>query len=203
MGLYERLVRLLRPLVRFFFPVTVVNCPEHLPERGLIVASNHLSNMDAVFLALFLPRPLTFLAKKELFHWPIVGSIVKRLDVIPLSRDGGDAAMVRLAARELKSGKVMTIFPQGRRLHHAPVKEEFKGGVGMLAVLSEADILPVAITTRHFRVRPFRKTVVSFGTLFSPALDSNLGKKEQALAISDRTFEEIYRLEESARELIG
>ena len=201
MTLYDRLVRTLGPLIRFVFPIRTVNLPETLPEEGLIVCPNHISFFDPLFLAITLPRPLTFMAKEELFTRPIIGPLVKGCDVIPLSRNGGDAAKLRLAVRELKAGKVFSIFPQGTRLRYPLKKEDFKGGAGMMATLSGAKILPVGIYAKNFKVRPFRKTYLVFGQVESFSFPEDMGKKEQAMYVTDRLFEKIYDLEKTAREL--
>lgn len=199
MTLYERLVKTLGPVIRFVFPIRVYNCPETLSDEGLIVCPNHISYFDPLFLAITLPRPLTFMAKEELFSQPIVGKIVKGCDVIPLSRNGGDAAKLRLAVRELKAGKIFSVFPQGTRLRHPLKKEEFKGGAAMMATLSGAKILPVGIYAKNFKVRPFRKTYIVFGEVESFAFPEDMGKKEQAMFVTDQLFEKISQLEEKAR----
>ena len=150
MTLYERLVRTLGPLVRFVFPIRTVNLPETLPEEGLIVCPNHISFFDPVFLAISLPRPLTFMAKEELFSRPIIGKIVKGCEVIPLSRNGGDAAKLRLAVRELKAGKVFSVFPQGTRHPKVdPRTTEVKNGAGMIAYRAKCSVIPVYIKTKN------------------------------------------------------
>lgn len=200
MTLYDRLVRTLGPLIRFLFPIRLIDLPETLPEEGLIVCPNHISFFDPLFLAITLPRPLTFMAKEELFSRPIVGYLVKGCDVIPLSRDGGDAAKLRLAVRELKAGKVFSLFPQGTRLRYPLRKEDFKAGVGMMAALSGAKVLPVGIYSKHFKVRPFRKTYLAFGEVEAFSFPEDLSKKEQALFVTDRIYERIAALEQKARE---
>lgn len=199
MALYDRLVRILGPVVRFVFPIRLLNLPKELPEEGLIVCPNHISFMDPVFLAVTLPRPLTFMAKEELFKKPLIGRIVKGCGVIPLSRNGGDAAKLRLAVRELKAGKVFSIFPQGTRLRHPLKKEEFKAGAGMMATLSGAKVLPVGIYSKNYKVRIFRKTYIAFGEVEEFTFPEDMGKKEQAVYVSDQIFERISVLEEQAR----
>ena len=201
MTLYDRLVRTLGPLIRFVYPIRLLNLPKELPEEGLIVCPNHISFFDPLFLAITLPRPLTFMAKEELFTRPVIGRLVKGCDVIPLSRNGGDAAKLRLAVRELKAGKVFSIFPQGTRLRHPLKKEEFKAGAGMMATLSGAKVLPVGIYAKNFTVRPFRKTYIVFGEIEQFSFPEEMGKKEQAVFVTDRIFERISELEEKAREL--
>lgn len=200
MTLYDRLVRTLGPLIRFVFPIRLLDLPKELPDEGLIVCPNHISFFDPLFLAITLPRPLTFMAKEELFTRPIVGYLVKGCGVIPLSRNGGDAAKLRLAVRELKAGKVFSIFPQGTRLRHPLKKEEFKAGAGMMATLSGAKVLPVGIYSKNFKVRPFRKTYIAFGEIEKFDFLEDMGKKEQAVYVSDQIYERIYALEEKARD---
>ncbi len=200
MTLYDRLVRTLGPVIRFVFPLRFIRLPETLPEEGLIICPNHISFFDPLFLAISLPRPLTFMAKEELFKRPVVSYIVKGCDVIPLSRDGGDAAKLRMAVRELKAGKVFSLFPQGTRCRYPLKKEDFKGGAGMMAVLSGVKILPVGIYSKNFKVRPFRKTYICFGEVEEFRADGDMGKKEQALYITESVFEKITVLEEEARQ---
>lgn len=203
MTLYDRLVRILGPVIRFVFPIRLLDLPKELPEEGLIVCPNHISFFDPLFLAITLPRPLTFMAKEELFKRPVVGYLVKGCDVIPLSRNGGDAAKLRLAVRELKAGKVFSIFPQGTRLRYPLRKEDFKAGVGMMTTLSGAKVLPVGIYSKNFKVRPFRKTYIAFGEIEAFDFPEDMGKKEQAVFVTDRIFERIFALEEKARNMAG
>lgn len=200
MSRYDQLVSFFRPLIRFFFPVRFVNLPESLPEEGLIVCPNHISFFDPLFLAISLPRNITFMAKEELFSRPIVGKWVKECGVIPLSRDGGDAAKLRQAVRELKSGKLFSLFPQGTRCRYPLKKEDFKAGVGMMAALSKAKVLPVGIYSKDYKVRLFRKTYVVFGEAEAFVSEEKMGLKEEAVAITDWLYQRISVLEEKAKE---
>ena len=202
MTLYDRLVRTLGPLIRFFFPVRFENLPETLPEEGLIICPNHISLFDPLFLAISLPRPLTFMAKEELFRRPIIGKCMVGCGVIPLTRSGGYAGKLRQAVRELKGGAVLSIFPQGTRCRYALKKEDFKAGAGMLSVLSGAKILPVGIYAKDYKVRLFRKTYVKFGEPIDCSAVEADGMKAKALAVTDRLYEEIARLEKDAQDLV-
>lgn len=201
MTLYDRLVRTLGPLIRFFFPVRFEDLPETLPDEGLIICPNHISFFDPLFLAISLPRPLTFMAKEELFTRPVIGKWMVGCGVIPLSRSGGDAAKLRQAVRELKNGAILSIFPQGTRCRYPLKKEDFKAGVGMLSVLSGAKILPVGIYSKNFKVRPFRKTYIKFGEISDFSAEEAEGMKAKALIICDKVYKEILSLEEAARHM--
>lgn len=199
MTLYDRLVGFFRPLISFFFPFRLLDKPDSLPEEGLIVCPNHISFFDPLFLAITLPRNITFMAKEELFTRPVIGNWVKGCGVIPLSRDGGDAAKLRQAVRELKSGKLFSLFPQGTRCRYPLKEEDFKAGVGMMAALSGAKILPVGIYTKNYKVRLFRRTYIQFGTPIQIQTPEGMGVKDKALYITKELYEHISRLEEKAR----
>ncbi|MBR4288312.1 MAG: 1-acyl-sn-glycerol-3-phosphate acyltransferase [Clostridia bacterium] len=201
MTLYDRLVRTLGPLIRFVFPVRFEDLPETLPDEGLIICPNHISFFDPLFLAISLPRPLTFMAKEELFTRPIIGKWMVGCGVIPLSRSGGDAAKLRQAVRELKNGAILSIFPQGTRCRYPLKKGDFKAGAGMLSVLSGAKVLPVGIYSKNFKVRPFRKTYIKFGEICDFSSDESDGLKAKAIAVCDQVYQEICRLEEIARNM--
>ncbi|MBP5288866.1 MAG: 1-acyl-sn-glycerol-3-phosphate acyltransferase [Clostridia bacterium] len=201
MTLYERLVGALRRVLRVFFRVRAIGLPEKLPEGGLIVCSNHSSNFDALFLAAALDRPITFMGKKSLLYVPIIRHIVRGVGMIPLSRDGGDAAKLRQAVRELKDGKLLVIFPQGRRFRKTPRGTPSHGGAGMMALLSGARIMPCAIVTRRYRVRPFCKVVLHFGEPKTYQVQGE-GRSEKARAVSDAAFEDICSLAEEAEKML-
>lgn len=199
MSLYEKLKRMARPLLTFFFRFRVIGLPESVPEGALVVCSNHISLLDPLFLAIALDRPLTFLGKKELFSVPVVRGIVKKVGMIPLSRDGGDAAKLRLAVRELREGKALAIYPQGRRIRRAPAETEFLGGVGMMQVLSGSRVLCAGIYAKKYRVFPFRKTVMAFEELTVPGPRPDQTRQELAMEVTELTRLSIVSLTEKAR----
>jgi 1-acyl-sn-glycerol-3-phosphate acyltransferase len=117
---------------------------ENVPRSGpLIVASNHLSYLDPVALGVGLPRMLTYLAKKQLFDIPVLGSIIRWCGAYPLDRDAGGVAAVRVALRVLKDGRAVGIFPEGTRNLKGSAGE--KGGAAFLAALSGAPVVPAAV----------------------------------------------------------
>ena len=69
----------------------------------------------------------------------------------------------------------------------------------MMAVLSGVKILPVGIYSKNFKVRPFRKTYIVFGEIEEFEFPEDMGKKDQAIFVTDRIFERISVLEEKAR----
>ena len=124
----------------------------HVPASGpLIIASNHLSFSDSIFMPLVVPRKVTFLAKSEYFTSPGPKVLLKKLTFIalgqvPVDRSGGrrsEAALIT-GLKVLAEGKCLGIYPEGTR---SPDGRLYKGrtGIARLAIESGAPIIPVAM----------------------------------------------------------
>ena len=124
----------------------------HVPASGpVIIASNHLSFSDSIFMPLVVPRKVTFLAKSEYFTSPGPKGLLKKLTFIalgqvPVDRSGGrrsEAALIT-GLKVLAEGKCLGIYPEGTR---SPDGRLYKGrtGIARLAIESGAPIIPVAM----------------------------------------------------------
>ena len=123
-----------------------------MPGNGpVIIASNHLSFSDSIFMPLVVPRKVTFLAKSEYFTSPGPKGLLKKLTFIalgqvPVDRSGGrrsEAALIT-GLKILGEGKCLGIYPEGTR---SPDGRLYKGrtGIARLAIESGAPIIPVAM----------------------------------------------------------
>jgi len=129
-------------------------------DGAVILACNHVSYFDPVVLGVGIQRPVTYLAKKELFAVPVLGRIITGLGAYSLDREAGGVAAVRAALRALKDGRCIGIFPEGGRNRDGSAQD--KGGAALLAALSGAPVVPAAITgTRD--PRQFRQIRVAYG----------------------------------------
>ncbi|MGZ5128145.1 MAG: lysophospholipid acyltransferase family protein [Actinomycetota bacterium] len=136
------------PPVRFWFDLRIEGL-EHIPATGpAIVACNHVSYLDpltnanAVMKAGRRPR---FLAKRDLFEIPVVGSAFRGANQIPVQRGRGDQTPLLLAEEALAGGEVVVIYPEGtvtKREDHLPM--DGKTGTIRLSLASGVPIVPLA-----------------------------------------------------------
>jgi 1-acyl-sn-glycerol-3-phosphate acyltransferase len=144
--MYWVLKAMLTPLLRFFFRVRVEGL-ENVPSKGpAILASNHLSFSDSIFLPLMLRRRITFVAKAEYFEDPKTAWFFRAVGQIPIKRGGGSASMRALESAQevLEAGGLFCIYPEGTR---SPDGRLYKGhtGVARLALRTKAPVLAVAM----------------------------------------------------------
>ncbi len=143
--LYRVLHAVLPALLNALYRPSVTGL-ENVPAEGpAILASNHLSTLDVVFMPARIPRPVYYLAKSEYFSGP-AKHLFKNLGVIPIARHGGEAGEESLRRGEevLASGSLLGIYPEGTR---SPDGRLHRGKTGpvRLALRTGAPIVPVAI----------------------------------------------------------
>ncbi len=144
---------------------------EHVPADGpAILASNHLSYADWLFMPLTLPRRVTFVAKAEYFTTPgIKGWFQKKFfsgaGQVPIDRSGATAAEGALSAakRILSQGELFGIYPEGTRSHDGRLYRG-KTGVARLALETKVPVIPIAVIGTDAIAPPGKK----FGSLTRP-----------------------------------
>lgn len=119
---------------------------EKVPSSGpLIVAANHHRYPDPVFVSMAVPRRIQWMAKKELFVFPLERFFFF-IGAFPVDRQKGGRAALRTALNLLAAGWALGIFPEGtRRKTYDNPEDAPKTGVAMLAARSGAPILPVFV----------------------------------------------------------
>ena len=143
---YWLLKAVLTPMLRFFFRVRVEGA-ENVPQKGAaILASNHLSFSDSIFLPLILRRRVTFVAKAEYFEDKKTAWFFRAVGQIPIKREGGSASERALtsACEVLTRSGLFGIYPEGTR---SPDGRLHRGhtGVARLALQTGAPVLAVAM----------------------------------------------------------
>jgi len=119
---------------------------QHVPHHGaVLIVANHSSLLDPPLVGAVSPRPLTFLAKAELFAVPGLGGLIRRLNAKPLRRAVADPSALRTAQRVLQEGGALLVFPEGTRGDEGVLREA-KPGAALLAIQTGAPVVPVYIS---------------------------------------------------------
>ena len=120
---------------------------EQVPMDGPVVyMGNHQGNFDINALSLAIPRQFSWIAKEELFRYPIFGAAMRRAGYIPLDRSDGRKALksIKQAADRIASGTSVVIFPEGTRTVDGSLLP-FKRGAFILAAKAGVPIVPFTI----------------------------------------------------------
>ena len=156
----------------FFFVFRIkITGKKNIPEGSpLVVCANHISLADPVFVAfsLGINRTPHTIGKSELFKSKIAKLLFQKgLNGIPINRGKADLGAIKAALSVLKSGGILVIFPEGRRVLNGD-DSEARTGAAMLSIKSKADILPIAIKDRPAFMRKIR---IVIGEPFTPQVD--------------------------------
>ena len=141
----------LSPILRLLFRPWVEGL-ENVPARGgAILASNHVSFSDSIFLPLVVPRRVTFLAKSEYFTGSgvkgrLTAAFFRAVGMVPIDRSGAEAseAALQTGKRILARGELLGIYPEGTRSHDGRLYRG-KTGVARLALEADVPVIPVAM----------------------------------------------------------
>ena len=199
---YRIMKAIVGPVLRLLFKVRVEGI-EHVPSGGpVILASNHLSFSDSIFLPLVLKRRVTFVAKAEYFEQRKTAWFFHMMGQIPIKRGGGAASQRALDAAEevLRADGVFGIYPEGTR---SPDGRLYKGrtGVARLALDCHAPVIAVAmIGTRE--AQPIGQVKPNFGSPITIKFSRPLHftrfetRRDDPLALRQITDEIMYELRE-------
>lgn len=146
---------------------------EKVPRGGALLLVNHQSFLDPLFVAAGMSRPVSYLARDNLFRVPGIGWLLSRTYVMPISRESAGTESLRLSINRCRQGYLVGIFPEGTRTTDGRVGD-FKPGFVAIARRSGVPVLPVGIagafesySRRHRFPRPGQIRVV-FGDPIPP-----------------------------------
>ncbi len=167
---------------------------ENVPLHGpLILACNHVAYLDPPALGCVTPRPVAYMAKKELFEIRFLGPLIRKLGAFPIDRTRGDIAAIKAAIRMLKTGMALGIFPEGTRNRDGSAEPQL--GVALIAAVTGATVVPAYVSgTMH--AKRFAKITVVFGE----PLETTLPRKASREALAKWTNDlmtRIYALREN------
>lgn len=113
-------------------------------EGGVLLVSNHQSHLDPVLAGISCQRQMSSLARASLFHIPVLKTLIRWLDAIPLDREGIGLAGLKETLRRLKRGEVVLLFPEGTRTSDGQLAP-LKSGFCTLARRTHVPVMPMAV----------------------------------------------------------
>ncbi len=127
-----------------FATVDIKGYENVLPNRPMILVSNHLSNVDPPLVARVTKQRPVFLAKKGLFQSKIIAFLLRSYGVYPVQKSGSNRDAMRWATWNVKEGKSLVIFPEGTRSKSVTLQEGLPGIVP-ICLTTKTPILPIGI----------------------------------------------------------
>ena len=168
--------------------------PERVPLTGpVILASNHASFLDPPLVGSPLRRMVNYLARDTLFDLPVVGTLLRSWQVVPVDREGGGAAGLKGILDRLLAGGAILLFPEGTRTSDGRLQKA-RSGVGLVVIKSRAPVVPVRVfgtfeaMRRHQHVPWPHRVAIKYG----PLLDFSALRTEARTCARPR-LKEIYR----------
>jgi 1-acyl-sn-glycerol-3-phosphate acyltransferase len=174
---------------------------DNVPRRGpVILAANHRSFLDSIFIPLAVSRRVTFVAKAEYFDDPKTAWFFRGCGQIPIRREGGSASERALASATdaLSKGQIFGIYPEGTRTRDGYLHRGHTG-VARLALRCNVPIVPIGLVGTD-EVQPidarmpklFRRITVRFGEPIDPTRYE--GGANDRLALRELTDEVMYEI---------
>jgi len=153
-------VATLRQFFRLIMKMNVQGL-EHLPLDGpAVIACNHVTNFDVFPMQLSLPRPIFYMAKAELFKFPLMDVALRDLGAFPVYRGEKDGWAMQHAHKVLDHGQLLGMFPEGTRNKGRGLGLA-KTGTARLAIDTNSPIVPMVVvgTDMFFKRFPHRADV--------------------------------------------
>lgn len=180
---------------------------DNIPLKGgVLLLSNHVSNMDPIFIPTIVWRRIfNFMAKEELFRNRFVAAYFRKIKMFPIKRGKGDLKAIKHAIDLLKHGELMLMFPEGTRSLTGELLPA-QPGTSMIALKSGATIVPTFIDGSE-KVMPKgakfikpKKVIVYFGEPFTlEKFESDHDDKEKYIKIGEEIMRKISLLKDLAK----
>jgi 1-acyl-sn-glycerol-3-phosphate acyltransferase len=198
--LYWILKAVLTPIVRICVRVKVEG-RDHLPKKGaIIIAANHRSFLDSIFIPMIVRRRVTFVAKAEYFDDAKTAWFFRGCGQIPIRREGGSASERALASATevLQKGGVFGIYPEGTRTRDGLLHRGHTG-IARLSLQNNVPIVPVGLIGTD-NVQPvdrkmpvlFQHVTIRIGEPIDPARYG--GRANDRMALRELTDEVMYEI---------
>ncbi|MCH5191916.1 MAG: 1-acyl-sn-glycerol-3-phosphate acyltransferase [Oscillospiraceae bacterium] len=198
-----KMMNVIRPLGNLFcktyYKVEYAGLENLDRKGGFIIAPNHVTEFDPLFIAMASKRLYHYIAKYELFTNPVLNKAITHLNAFPIVRGRGDMTAINYAIELIRRGEVLCIFPEGTRSPDGSPKTA-KSGVGLMARKTGADVIPAAIYMEN-KDKKGSRVVVKFGEAIKNEEMgfTDTGKSKENKAAANKIMDEITRLWESCK----
>ena len=155
MSFYNFMLKLFSIFSKTFFKFEVIGT-ENIPSEGnLIIAANHKSNLDPIFIASAVnkKRKMTAIAKEELFKNKILAKILNKVEIIPINRQNPGLGTIKRILKYIKNDYALVMFPEGTRSKTDDFNNA-KAGLSLFATKAKAEIVPCTIYSSYKLFKP-------------------------------------------------
>ncbi len=176
------LVAVLRQIFYLIMKMDVQGLENFPLDGSVVIACNHVNNFDVFPMQLSLPRPIFFMAKAELFKFPLMDVALPNLGAFPVYRGEKDAWAMRHARKVLEHGQTLGMFPEGTRNKGRGLGVA-KTGTARLALETKSPIVPMVVTGTDGFFKHFPRRADVTVKLLPPLLPD---PGETPLSLTDR-----------------
>jgi 1-acyl-sn-glycerol-3-phosphate acyltransferase len=175
---------------------------ENVPKEGpLVLAPNHLSQMDHFFAGVHLRRKIRFMAKSQLFGPPVLTFIYQHGGVVPVRRGDHDEEAIETARILVVQGEMLLVYAEGGRSRSGELGKP-KPGIGRIALETGAPMVPVCIygseRVRSWKRLRFPKVTVQFGEPLAFPVEEDPSRERQ-LEVATEVFGRVRAMHEALR----
>lgn len=162
---------------------------ENIPDGNFVLIANHHKFWDPIIILRSFRRELYFMAKKELFKIPILGSLIRSMNAFPVDRSANDLGAIRYSLSIVKRGGSLVIFPEGTRVSKK-MRSNFKEGAALISSLADAPLLPITIEGNYKLFCTLSITIHK--PIYIQTFPQGMDRKEIRKEILDRAYRSIY-----------
>lgn len=189
------------PILRLYFRGQVYGA-EHVPRSGpLIVVANHASDFDPPILSCSVRRPVSYMAKEELFKVPVLKQAIRLYGAYPVKRGSADRSAIREALKQLDQGWAVGIFLQGTRTADGRIPNS-KIGAALIAAKAQVPLLPVSLWGTHrifakgSKIPRYVPLTIRIGEPIAPPTSTD---RQELEAVTERCTTVIHQLHDRGR----
>jgi 1-acyl-sn-glycerol-3-phosphate acyltransferase len=195
MSFYKFARALGRVYLKIFYRLDVKGV-EKIPATGpVVLAANHVHNLDPIMIGCSIDRVVHYMAKNELFRCGCFAKVLSWLKAFPVKRGSNDRIALKKAIEILSEGKVLGIFPEGERRRDIIVGKGLPGA-GFVALKTNATIVPIGIVS-EFKL--FKPVILNFGDPIS--LEKYMDQRTSTDLVNEITEHLMDRIREQVAEI--